>query len=133
MSEFEVQPGQAQHITTSVRDKHTRLPSPMFIPAAYRDMYLSMVIPAAFRDIQLSVFITATYRDMRLSLLIPGNLRGPPGGLPGGLPGVLMFSMNVSAFLPSPPPPGGPPRGISPGAAFFFKKNCEFLIWGGGY
>ena len=54
VSESEVQPGQAQHITTSVRDKHTRLPSPMFIPAAYRDMYLSMVIPAAYRDIQLS-------------------------------------------------------------------------------
>ena len=125
MSEFEVQPGQAQHITTSVRDKHTRLPSPMFIPAAYRDMYLSMVIPAAYRDIQLSVFITATYRDMRLSLLIPGNLRGPPGGLPGGPPGVFNVFDECFSFLhlgAPRPPPGGPPRGISPGAAFFF--NC---------
>ena len=93
----------------------------MFIPAAYRDMYLSMVIPAAYRDIQLSVFITATYRDMRLSLLIPGNLRGHPGGLPGGLPGVLMFSMNVSAFYPRAPPPRGTPAGD-------FARGGLFLI-----
>ena len=97
----------------------------MFIPAAYRDMYLSMVIPAAYRDIQLSVFITATYRDMRLSLLIPGNLRGPPGGLPGGLPGVLMFSMNVSAFFTLAPPGGVTPAGgFRPGRPFF---NYEFF------
>ena len=121
MSEFEVQPGQAQHITTSVRDKHTRLPSPMFIPAAYRDMYLSMVIPAAYRDIQLSVFIPATYRDMRLSLLIPGNLRGPPGGLPGGTPGGFNVFDECFSFLHSgaPRPRGTPAGDFARGGLFF--------------
>ena len=100
----------------------------MLIPAAYRDMYLSMVIPAAYRDIHLSMLIPATYRDMRLSLLIPGNLRAPPGGLPWVPPGVLVLSMNVSAFCtrgPWRPPPGDPRGGFRPGRAFF---NCEFFI-----
>ena len=95
----------------------------MFIPAAYRDMYLSMVIPAAYRDIQLSVFIPATYRDMRLSEVIPESLRGLPGGTAGGF-SVFdeCFSFLHSGALA--PPPGDPRGGFRPGRAFF---NCCFF------